>query len=617
MRYVIVDTEVFAHDNLVVFKDYDTKQRTIFHNDNDGVYEFFLNHSEDIFVGANIKHYDQFILKAMCADFSPEEIKELNDYIIEFGGNGWQYPPLKEQFLMKLSIFDLFDDMQQGLSLKSIEAHLGMNIEETQVDFNIDRRLTVEELQDTITYCCFDVDATEKLFEIRESYRENKIKIGEMIGLPVEKALYMTNAKLTATYLGAKKQEYDDEREYQYPDNLLREYIPDEVFAFFDRIHDKSIPDDVLFKSKYVNRIGNCEYTLGFGGIHGDCGKVIIQANTVKKLANDDVGAYYPHLMIINKYCSRSIPDPLRYEKMVDTRMAAKKNGDMSTSNALKLVANTTYGGTLAQWNDLYDPLMARSVCISGQLYLLELGYHLHTIPTVEIVQMNTDGIMYQYNIEYEEQVNEITQEWQKRTGFELERDHIDKVVQKDVNNYIEVKHANDKPKVKGGYLVRGIAPAGAFNINNNFTIVPKAVIDYFTKGIPVEETINACTDILEFQIVAKAGSKYNEVYHYANGAKVKCQNVNRVYASPNHNDDTIYKVHAKTGTSTKIPNLPRHCLIDNKNELTIADIDKEWYIKKAQQYVNDYLGKRTKVKRTNTRKINTIKKSILSLLEV
>lgn len=615
MRYIIVDTEVFAHDNLVVFKDYDTKQRTIYCNDNDGVHEFFDSHEGAIFVGANIKHYDIFILKAMYNDFSPEEIKQLNDYIIEFGGNGWEYPPLRECFF-NLNIFDLFDDMQQGLGLKSIEAHLGMDIEETQVDFNLDRRLTQEEIELTIKYCSYDVDATEKLFEIRASYRDNKLTLAAMAGIAPEKALRMTNATLTAKYLSAQRKEFDDEREYVYPDNLLREYIPQGVFDYFNRIYDKSISDEELFKAKYESSIGDCSYTLGFGGIHGCLGKVILSSTEDEKLANDDVASYYPHLMTINGYCSRAIPNPEDYEAMLERRMQAKRSGDKATNNALKLVANTTYGAMLAMWNDLYDPKMGRSVCISGQLYLLELGYHLATIPSVSIVQMNTDGIMYRYGIADEDKVNAITEEWQKRTGFELERDYISKVVQKDVNNYIEIK-SDDSFKVKGGYLTRGIAPAGAFNINNNFTIVPKAVIDYFTKGIPVEETINACIDILEFQIVAKAGGKYNEVYHYADGVKVKCQNVNRVYASPNHNDDTIYKVHAKTGASSKIPNLPRHCLIDNKNELTIADIDKGWYIKKAQQYVNDYLGKRTKVKRTNTRKINTIKKSILSLLEV
>ena len=83
MRFIVVDTEVFAYDNVTVFKDVDTASRSIYHNDNDGVREYFDNNKDAIYVGANIKHYDQFILKSMACDFSPEEVKQLNDYIIK------------------------------------------------------------------------------------------------------------------------------------------------------------------------------------------------------------------------------------------------------------------------------------------------------------------------------------------------------------------------------------------------------------------------------------------------------------------------------------------------------------------------------------------------------
>ena len=67
---------------------------------------------------------------------------------------------------------------------------------------------------------------------------------------------------------------------------------------------------------------------------------------------------------------------------MLEERMKAKKAGDKKTANALKLVANTSYGAMLngkngISYNDLYDPLMGRSVCITGQLLLLELSMHL------------------------------------------------------------------------------------------------------------------------------------------------------------------------------------------------------------------------------------------------
>ena len=65
-----------------------------------------------------------------------------------------------------------------------------------------------------------------------------------------------------------KEIEFNDEREYKYPDNLRREYIPQEVFDFFDRLQDRSIPDDELFKSKLTLDLGRCKGVIGFGGIH-------------------------------------------------------------------------------------------------------------------------------------------------------------------------------------------------------------------------------------------------------------------------------------------------------------------------------------------------------------
>ena len=145
-----------------------------------------------------------------------------------------------------------------------------MNIVESSVPFDIDRPLTDEELDEMIEYCKADVDATEKLFHLRKNYLENKVYIGGLKGIPPEKALYMTNAKLTAAYLDATPPEepWTDEREYKYPDNLLREYIPQEVFDFFDRLHDDSIPDEDVFKSKLEFSIGECKGQIGFGGIH-------------------------------------------------------------------------------------------------------------------------------------------------------------------------------------------------------------------------------------------------------------------------------------------------------------------------------------------------------------
>ena len=156
-----------------------------------------------------------------------------------------------------------------GLSLKAIEGHLHMSIQESEIDFSLDRPLTQEELESTIFYCKHDVDATEKIVDLRKNYLLNKINIGKLAGLDEVKAMSMTNAKLTAAMLKARPQDHDDERCYQYPKNLRREHIPKEVFDFFDRMKDDSLSDKDVFTGKLNISIGECPVTIGYGGIHG------------------------------------------------------------------------------------------------------------------------------------------------------------------------------------------------------------------------------------------------------------------------------------------------------------------------------------------------------------
>lgn len=589
MKIVTYDCEVFSHDWIVVFKDKETGIFTVVHNDNEALRSCI---SEDaIYIGFNSKHYDQYIVKGICADFSPQELKQLNDYIIA-GNQGWQYP-LLNGFYFSFNNVDIRDDTQQGLSLKAIEGHMGISIQETEVDFNLDRPLTQEELDQTIFYCKHDVDATEKLTDIRKDYLKNKINLGRMAGLTDTKAMAMTNGKLTAAMLKATAQKHDDERLYVYPDNLRREYIPQEVFDFFDRMYDPNISDAEYFKSKLEISVGECPVTIGFGGIHGAIPNYFWseQEDPEEAIRNKDVGSYYPHLCTINGYTSRNIPSPQVYENVLESRMKAKAAGDIATANALKLVCNTTYGCLLNQYNDLYDPLMGRSVCISGQLYLLELARHCYQdIPGLKIVQLNTDGIMVQCRKEYLSQLDEICDEWQSRTGFELETDSVIKIAQKDVNNYVEIQEGG-KAKAKGGYLVKGISTVGAFNINNSCCIVATALKEYFVNGTPVEETIENCNDIFQFQIIAKAGAKYKEAYHVVGDRKEQVQKVNRVYATADTRYGKLFKVKAEDDTTAKIESLPEHCIIDNDNQLTIADVDKNFYIEMARKRVNDFMG--------------------------
>ena len=266
MKIHVFDIEVFAYDWLVVFLDVSTGKYTVIHNDNATVRKY-MEATGRIFCSFNGKHYDNHIVRAICCGASPELVKQINDFIIKEERSGWEHWFLRRNKFW-FDNFDLMDDTQTGTSLKHIEAHTYMDIEESEVSFDLDRALTPEELQQTIRYCKWDVWNTAKLLTIRKSYLDTKLNVGRSIGLPDEKALYCTNALLTAKSLQAEFVPRNDEREYQYPDNLDKSMIPVDVLSFFDAIHDRSIPDHEYFSSSLIFKIGECEVKSGFGGIH-------------------------------------------------------------------------------------------------------------------------------------------------------------------------------------------------------------------------------------------------------------------------------------------------------------------------------------------------------------
>ena len=170
------------------------------------------------------------------------------------------------------------------------------------------------------------------------------------------------------------------------------------------------------------------------------------------------------------------------------------------------------------------------------------------------------------------------------------------------------------EPKVKGAQLVRGISPAGAFNINNNARVVAKAILHYLADGIDPKDTVYEDGDVQDFMLIAKASSKYSAVYQEtAHGIKA-AQRCNRVYATKDRHMGTLYKVHAETGNPAKIAGLPAHCVIDNKNQITLEEIDRDWYVKLANKYIRDFQG--VELPKVNTRRINSLLKKCLGVFD-
>ena len=588
MKHYIFDLEVFKHGWLAAFKDTNTGEFHDFINAPEDLKEW-MDSQKLILCGWNNKHYDNHINKAMYHDFTIEDIKELNDWIIA-GNQGWDWPKWnyhKQTF----QAYDIKDDMPITLGLKEIEGNLGLPIVESSVPFDLDRPLTEKEWEEVVHYCHYDIEATDIIRLKRQPYLDSKAYVGKLAGLSRAEALALTNAKLTAAYLvgkSAKPKTWGDDTEYAFPKNL--EVKNQEILNFYKVI-------DPTYEARLVTTIAGVEHTLAYGGLHGARPNYRGETNAEWIILNIDVVSYYPSLMINNGYVSRAVADPSDYEKVYHERIAAKKGGDKAKADALKLVLNTTYGAMKNQYNALYDPRMANSVCISGQLYLIDLIEKLESIDSFELVQSNTDGIMIKLHKSDRDEAETIVKEWEQRTGFEMEYDTVMEIYQKDVNNYVMV-NASGKIKVKGGYVNNY---DGGNMINATTPIVDKAIVEYLVNGTPPETTIRNATNILDFQFIAKTGRSYDKTV-WRNGDSDdlwEVQRVNRVYASLDPDHGTLYKIKVSERRKDKIANLPDRCYIDNENQLLEASkntpieelIDLQFYIDMAHKRIQDFIG--------------------------
>ena len=278
---------------------------------------------------------------------------------------------------------------------------------------------------------------------------------------------------------------------------------------------------------------------------------------------------------------SRNVKDKNKYKEIKDLRLKLKKEKDPRQAS-LKLIINSTFGILLDKYSPMYDPRQARRICIYNQLFMLDLAEKIEDKlgDRAFLFNANTDGEYFKFKDENAlKECIEVINEWSERTGYVMEIDLAKKVVQKDCNNYI-LTLDNGKVKTKGS-MVKKTTP-----IDNDLPIINKAVREYYINGISVEETINNCNDLIEFQKVYKITSNYKYAIH---NNKPLANKVNRVFASKDENDTAIYKLKKDKENADLFAGTPEHCFIDNgdiRNKTIPDNLDKQWYIDLANKRI-------------------------------
>lgn len=605
---LLFDIEIFKHDSLFVFRDYFTKEWFIINNDLNELRSFYLEYRDSMFIGYNNASYDNNVMRGYLQG---KNAYQMSKTIIESDNRGLVYK-MFDSHKTPLFGMDLYQD-NKGFSLKEHSAFLGINIKETEVDFDMDRLLTDEEKEKNIAYCMNDVLATEKRFEQNISMLLAKATIALMFDMD-KTDLLQTNANLTAKLLGATKQEVrPDLTDPLELDKRLNINTKEIAEAYLNHEFELNEKGKLNVSLNYTTEDGY-EMVFGSGGVHGAVPSYI----HIGLFPMRDWGSLYPNTMVQFNLLSRNIPKYKlhRYSDLLKQRMDAKYSGEETANikgvevptwvmiNGIKLPLNTKFGASGAEFNGLYDPRNQFLVCATGQLIMTNM-YELIK-GKAQFIQSNTDAHAYIPNSEADDKaIDEALDEFANKIGLTLDKDMFREIWQKDVNNYIAVQ-PNGKVKVKGA-----IGLTGGMKVSK--AIVSNAFINYLVAGKDYKEFINECDELRQFQIITKTGWTFDRtVQRDINGNESEAQKVNRVFAVKDPSKAVeLFKVKEgqlvdieadefkNNASYTKgLANAPEYYTISNEaigEGITIDEVDKQYYIEQVEDTLELWFGENWK----------------------
>lgn len=556
-KVVTYDIEIFPNVFHCCCKDTETGEMYKFEiserkNQLNEMIEFFLQ-PKVMLCGYNNHHYDDVILnyiidyRRKLADLPfwriCQSLFNLSTYIVkdEEGSreklSRWKYAHFFHS--MDLLTMQFSQKLRVGLKTMQVTMHY-YNVQEYDGDF--DQFLPPEKIDEMIAYNVNDVESTTELLSRLKEQIELRLFIEKEHGID---CLSMDSVKMAETFL---LEEFS--KRSGIPKNVIKEmrspmdYIPlKDVILPFIRYKNPKL-QDVLedmkkqivyskerkgYEKKFV--ISNTVYSVGVGGIHSINTPQIFLPAEDEFIGHADVASMYPSLLIEYKWGPRQCGEIFcdLFAELKAERLEAKHTGQKVKNLFLKIVLNSPTGKMQQEVSWMYDPFNVFKIRINGQLILLMLVDRLLDLGC-EIIQVNTDGVVYRAKNNLKDRIQEAISEVERITRLEFESDEYEAFYQYAINDYFGVLKGGEIEE-KGMFITKtklgkGLAPV----------VIPKAIIAYFTKGIPVEEFIKSDTDIKDF-LMSQAVDKKFKVVH----GDTPIQRINRFYASTN--GPYLYKV--------------------------------------------------------------------------
>jgi len=598
----VYDVESYPNHTLFVFQDMDSGE----------IAEFTLSEINEMkeyvkgrtLIGFNNHNYDDKILVSVLeggvttdADvhLMTQQIidKEVNEKLLEHTQRELNNIRFRITNYCRRSI-----DLRKALykkegSLKALEIKYAMpSVEDLPFDPMVE--LSEDQKDKVRLYCRNDVAATAQLAEIGAKELNLRKYLSKKFGIPVhsegapgcaEKILIHTHRERTGSP--------PLDNFWQFKNNVKRQvcslesvsnFIPKELHdlkfnnkgtqRLFETVRDITIPcidgkPETAHLTQKTELYGLFINT-GAGGLHS-----IDPPGDFENVIDYDVSSYYPSIMVIYKIHPQQFDEEFTeiIKEIIDKRLEAKRSGDHTQSNALKLILNSIFGKLNDQYSAFQDPRAMLAVTTTGQFLLLKL-IEMMTEAGIKIIGANTDGIQVQTE---DSTISDlVAQKWMDLTGLILESTKFSKLTRENKNNYLAIK-TDGGLKAKGSFNVQGKPSYNIIKIAKNY---------WFAYGADPEKTIRECKDLHQF-IDSYAAPKNMEVF----AGNQKIQQTNRWYKS-NKSTMTLFRNNKHNDIARTRLSKAENVRVCNRFEEFPDDIDYEWYIEQASKEIHSITKK-------------------------
>ena len=569
----------------------------------------FFKRPKTLFCGYNNHHYDDVVMNYII-DYQDilaslpywricQSLFNLSRTIVEDEDGSrdklkrWKYAHYFHS--MDLLTMQFSQKLRVGLKTMQVTMHY-KNVQEYDGDF--DQYIPVTEIDKMIAYNINDVESTTELLNRLKDQVELRLFIEKEHGID---CLSMDSVKMAETFLLEKYSEKSG-----IPKNVIKEmrspmdYIPlkDVILPFIKYKNPKL--QDVLedmkkqivyskerkgYEKKFV--LSNVVYSIGVGGIHSIHTPKIFLPKEDEFIGHSDVASMYPSLLIEYRWGPRHLGKLFcdLFAGLKEERLEAKHTGQTVKNLFLKIVLNSPTGKMQQEVSWMYDPFNVFKIRINGQLILLMMVDRLLELGC-EIIQVNTDGVVYRAKKALRSRIQEATREVESITRLTFEDDEYEAFYQYAINDYFGVIKGYSEthnPKLiekKGMFITdtklgKGLAPV----------VIPKAVINYFLTKQPVSEFIEKDKDIRDFLVTQNVDKKFKVVH-----GDTQVQRINRFYASTNgyylfkqSEDGSLEHMLKKSGVT----------ILNKFDDTPIEDrkINYRYYISEATKIIADFVN--------------------------